>query len=558
SAQPHNDTSANVVHDTPSLADAETGVYTEKFSSEADIKILNVGEEQVHENLKLTTEEQVHIKNPPSSSGTLSSIKNLKDAFTFGDQFINNKSTEEEPGKADVETKFESMVTVPIHQASSSVPLLSTPIIDLTPPKPVSPPVQEPIVIATTITTTTLPPPPPLPQSTTDFDLANCLTTLEKRSANFEQKHQLQDKTTKALASRVYKLEHQYSKIDKQVNEKYFIIGCLKVTPTDRIRIIQLSMKLLKSPCNVTTMMNFMKYWLHLTRGVMMIKILLHLLQRTLTDAKIESMILMTLLQNSLQFRNDMHLLESEDTGATYLPNIKTQPDWLKPLLEEEAPETPKPDWVIPPNDLSEFKNNQADALAKTKLLPLGGPPVQPTVFHTGGSSARNTTLQDTVPPSDQSTVRSHMRILNVVSLKTFSRYGYTYLKEIVLRRADYKEYKISKADFKNLHLNDFKDMYLLHLQRKLKHLSGADKVTLSIAVNLWTGTSSSDNADRNDQKKMMRETEVHKFSDGTLARILEKMDYMVKDYKLFKFNPGIENRIWTEDDKRRSQELSS
>ncbi|GJT62462.1 hypothetical protein Tco_1005995 [Tanacetum coccineum] len=39
--------------------------------------------------------------------------------------------------------------------------------------------------------------------------------------------------------------------------------------------------------------------------------------------------------------------------------------------------------------------------------------------------------------------VRSHMRILSVVSLKTISRYGYTYLKEIVLRRADYKEYKI-------------------------------------------------------------------------------------------------------------------
>ncbi|GJU10315.1 retrovirus-related pol polyprotein from transposon TNT 1-94 [Tanacetum coccineum] len=39
----------------------------------------------VHENLKLTTEEQVHIENPPSSFGTLSSMKNLEDAFTFGD-----------------------------------------------------------------------------------------------------------------------------------------------------------------------------------------------------------------------------------------------------------------------------------------------------------------------------------------------------------------------------------------------------------------------------------------------------------------------------------------
>ncbi|GKA41586.1 putative ribonuclease H-like domain-containing protein, partial [Tanacetum coccineum] len=110
---------------------------------------------------------------------------------------------------------------------------------------------------------------------------------------------------------------------------------------------------------------------------------------------------------------------------------------------------------------------------------------------------------------------RSHMRILSVVSLKTISKYGYTYSKEIVLRRADYKKYKISESDFKNLHPNDFEDLYLLHLQGKLNHLSVSDKV----------------NIDRNDQKKMMREIEVHKFSDGTLTRILEKLDHMVKDF---------------------------
>ncbi|GKA23520.1 hypothetical protein Tco_0709553 [Tanacetum coccineum] len=88
--------------------------------------------------------------------------------------------------------------------------------------------------------------------------------------------------------------------------------------------------------------------------------------------------------------------------------------------------------------------------------------------------------------PSDRSKVRSHMRILSVVSLKTLERYMYAYLKEIVLRKADYKEYKISEADFKNLHPNDFEDLYLLHLQGHLNHLSGADKVHLFNAVNLW------------------------------------------------------------------------
>ncbi|GJY30372.1 hypothetical protein Tco_0413867 [Tanacetum coccineum] len=180
------DTSANVVHDTSSPADSTNVANMEQSISETDTKILNVeevqGEEvsnmmvleeriveldegqagsdpvktpesrppaervlieedqagsnpgQIHQNLKLTTEEQVHIENPLSSSGTLSSMKNLDDAFTFGDQFLNDKSSEEEPRKANVETEVESMVIVLIYQALSSLPLVSTPIIDLSPP----------------------------------------------------------------------------------------------------------------------------------------------------------------------------------------------------------------------------------------------------------------------------------------------------------------------------------------------------------------------------------------------------------------------------------------
>ncbi|GJS23031.1 reverse transcriptase domain-containing protein [Tanacetum coccineum] len=203
--------------------------------------------------------------------------------------------------------------------------------------------------------------------------------------------------------------------------------------------------------------------------------------------------------------------------------------------------------------------------------------------------------------PSNHRAVRSHMQILSVVSIKTYERYGYTYLRKIILRRADYKEYKISEAGFKNLLLNDFENLYLLHLQGKLNHLSGADKVHLFNAVNLWIrnivirkcmedlqlGIESYQTKlnltqpnwdasdfffkedytivskprdviyrDKNDQKKTMRESEVHKFSDGTLTRVLEKLEHMVTDFRLFKYNPGMENRIWSEDDKRRSKEF--
>ncbi|GJU99811.1 hypothetical protein Tco_1329082 [Tanacetum coccineum] len=62
---------------------------------------------------------------------------------------------------------------------------------------------------------------------------------------------------------------------------------------------------------------------------------------------------------------------------------------------------------------------------------------------------------------------------------------------------------------------------------------------------------------DRDDNRKMMRIDEVHKFSDGTLTRIKEKLDFMVKDFKLFKFNKGMENRKWTEDDKMNSEDFN-
>ncbi|GJV64501.1 hypothetical protein Tco_1475329 [Tanacetum coccineum] len=167
--------------------------------------------------------------------------------------------------------------------------------------------------------------------------------------------------------------------------------------------------------------------------------------------------------------------------------------------------------------------------------------------------------------PSDRDAVRSHMRILSVISIKTYERYGYNYLREIVLRRADYNEYKISEKDFKSLHPNDFEDLNILHIQGKLDHLPKQDKVNLHNAVSLWTrnivirkrvedlqlGIESYQTKlnleqpnwdasdfpfkedytivfkpraviyrDRDDNRKMMRIDEVHKFSDGMLIRI--------------------------------------
>ncbi|GJV16341.1 hypothetical protein Tco_1361664 [Tanacetum coccineum] len=190
SAQPLDDTSANIIRDSPSPADAKTSARSDKTSSGGDKEIMQITEElredvekqenvkekmveldqdqagsdpgetlesrpqpepdpepthdefmadlypKVQERLKFLTDEHVILEDPLSSIRTLSSMKNLEDAYAIGDQFINDKSTDDEPRKINVEAEVVFMVTVPIYQASSSVPPLSTP--DLSPPKPAS------------------------------------------------------------------------------------------------------------------------------------------------------------------------------------------------------------------------------------------------------------------------------------------------------------------------------------------------------------------------------------------------------------------------------------
>nr|GEW00080.1 hypothetical protein [Tanacetum cinerariifolium] len=431
---------------------------------------------KVHESLKLTIEEKVHIENPPSSSRTLSSMKNLEDTFTFVDQFLNDKSTEEESGKANVETEVKSM-----------------------------------------------------------------------------------DKTTQTLAYRVYKLENHdlYSKIDKEVNEvvKEAVHNAfqapLPFTKSRKRRRVDQDPPL--PPLKDSDRSKKKK---HDSDDSTSKHPLIGKKKLVKADFKDHIDLLnpkdLEYLVSGNQERR--HALPISKLKAAYYPDFG-----LKELLSSTWTESE-----------SDYDISSAYGISrwwfKRKEFYI--------IIHSASF--------------DRNAVRSHMRILSVVGLKTYSIYDYTFLKEIVLRRADYKEYKISKTDFKNLQPNDFKDIYLLNLQGKLNNLFGADKVYLSTAVNLLTRNiviikRVEDNItqprwdatdflfkedytivdkpraviyrDRNNQKKMMQETELHKFSDGTLTRILENLDYMVKDYELFKYNP-MKSRIWIKDDKLMSQEF--
>ncbi|GKE97508.1 hypothetical protein Tco_0020859, partial [Tanacetum coccineum] len=128
--------------------------------------------------------------------------------------------------------------------------------------------------------------------------------------------------------------------------------------------------------------------------------------------------------------------------------------------------------------------------------------------------------------PSHRKDVKTHMRILSVVKIKTYLRYG------------------------------DFEDLNLLLLQGHLNHLPGLDKQIYQTQLNLtkpgWDATGYKFKHDytiiesprvviflvNNNEQKIMRFNEIYKFSDGTLTRILEALDYKVKEFKIKRLNP--------------------
>ncbi|GJY89619.1 hypothetical protein Tco_0504815 [Tanacetum coccineum] len=153
---------SHVVQARPNLERMDLGTSdasTQQKPEQMDEEFTTTAYPNVQENLKLPTEDQVLLKEPASSMGTLSSLQNFEKDLSFTDQFFLKKHEEEELGKTNAEAEVQSMVSVPIHQDTSSVPPMTTPVIDLTTMQSDSP---LPTSTATTsiITTTSLPPPP--------------------------------------------------------------------------------------------------------------------------------------------------------------------------------------------------------------------------------------------------------------------------------------------------------------------------------------------------------------------------------------------------------------
>ncbi|GJS60673.1 hypothetical protein Tco_0655457 [Tanacetum coccineum] len=168
----------------------------------------------IQENLKLMVDDQVIPEEPASSTGTLFSLQHLAKDFSFGDQFFNDKPPEANNEKATADTEAESMVSVTIHQDTSAIPLMTSPVIDLV-SVPDSPIVHRPLPTTTTATATTTTimttiPLPPQPQHVSSNSiLINRLGELEQHIADLVDANQALEARLDKHGSRLYMLENQ-------------------------------------------------------------------------------------------------------------------------------------------------------------------------------------------------------------------------------------------------------------------------------------------------------------------------------------------------------------
>nr|GEY91142.1 hypothetical protein [Tanacetum cinerariifolium] len=370
-----------------------------------------------------------------TDASTLQNPKKLDGDFT--DQFFMEKQQEEEPGKTNVEAEVQSMVSVLIHHDTSLIPIMTTLVIDLTTSQsgsPVSKVVDEIVTDA-----------------------------VDWKSSERDYSDQL-----------LSDLEEVHQKKRKRRNVPRTPFESPPPQPPPPPPPVGASGTLASAPQSMA--------W-------------------TTSDTRYELA--------GLSVTQELSLTDS------LIPDDSI-PDELA---------TPEPAWTIPSSNVSYVENNWATVLASTYVTPAensllaktgdmtnflnwyyleylrhgskGSSPAL-SISKMKAASYPNFGIELLVPeqmwiedvhdsPSRQKKVRSHMRILSGVRIKAYSRYGYDYLSEIVLRRADLQEYKIAEKDFKNFHPSDFEDMNLLLLQGHIDQLPGSDKRMLFTTVKLWT-----------------------------------------------------------------------
>nr|GEW67751.1 hypothetical protein [Tanacetum cinerariifolium] len=497
--------------------DEELALTDSESKSSKKVPEINVGDHDEGqagpnpgENLKLPFEDQVILKDPTRSTRTLSSLQNLDKELSFTNQFLVEKPQEEEPEKTNTESE------APLPTSTSTTSAVTT--------------------------TTTLPPPPPQPQqSTADQTLLQRISEFEQLMANLIQDNLSLDDLPavdmkeilqqRMFEEKSYEAHEDHKKFFSCAGEKKRKRRDLPRTPSGSPPPQPPPPPPPVGASGASdSMMN--DYSIHDKQ------VQLSNNENTRNDH----------LPNA-DTRKDWWKPLPEERPATPEPawtitssNVSdTENNWASVLVLTCEPPAEK-SLLVKIGDMMTFMNWYCRKVNKTVLtqanfkgqayevvkdleyLRYGNKGSSPALSVSKMKVARypDFGLELLVPErmwvndactydisakygisywwfkrqkfyidrhdssSRQKEVRTYMRILSVVRIKAYSRYGYDYLSKIVLRRADFQEHTIAEKDFKNLYPSDFEDLNLLLLQGHLDYLPGFDKHMLSTDVKLW------------------------------------------------------------------------
>nr|GEY73585.1 hypothetical protein [Tanacetum cinerariifolium] len=360
--------------------------------------VVHAGSDREHIDL------DVLLEDPASSSGTLSSMQHLSKDISFGDLFFSDKPSEAKNDKTTAETKVESMVSVTIQQDMSSIPPMTSPIIDLS-LRPESPKVdqqfKETTTETTTTKTTTLPPPPTQPQSNTEAMMIKRIDELEHIMANLIQVNKEMEARDlpeadmkEILHQRIWESESYKS---HEVHMQLFEVLKKSMNHDQSEELTQnlaearkKKKKSRKSPKTPPGSPPHQPPPPPPPAGPSGVSG-----APGASGSSQEPPPPSSSNQENLAMDEDMgpegqaQLSDDEDIGNAHIPKVNLRQDWWKPL-EEERPATPEPAWLIsstdvPTGDIATFINWFCKRRGITELKPqdLEGPAFEIVkVFH--------------------------------------------------------------------------------------------------------------------------------------------------------------------------------
>ncbi|GJR08677.1 retrovirus-related pol polyprotein from transposon TNT 1-94 [Tanacetum coccineum] len=391
-AQPQ---TGHVVHDVPNLEhmDVEaTDASSQQSSEHLDKEFTTTASLNVQENLKLPTEEQVRLEEPTSSVGTMSSLQHLDKDLSFTNQFLAEKSQEDEPEKTNNEAEVQSMVMVPIHQDTSLVPLMTSSIIDLTVSQEVSTAIQAPhptstITVTAITTTTSIPPLPPQPQhGSLDSILIQRIENLNIPNqvskavgkivtdvVDWAMQAPLRDRFRDLLEadmkeilhhrmweSNSYKAHEDHKKLKKKRSQ-----DSPKTPPGSPPPPPPPAGPSGTSCSSGASGSSHLPPPPSTNQGDQSKSSVAPSSSKTAPSAEYTAWTTI-----NTRIKPSVHSSDDEDIGNAHIPTVNLKQDWWKPLSKKDRPITPEPAWSIPSSDLPVPTNNYASTLASTYAPP--------------------------------------------------------------------------------------------------------------------------------------------------------------------------------------------